>query len=142
MKKIVLVSCVSKKRAHPAKAEAIYVSPLFLGSLRHAKGLKPDRIFILSAKYGLLDLGAEIAPYDTTLKKMSSAEVKAWAEGILEQLRTVADLQKDHFIFLAGEKYRKYLLPHLASYEIPLQGLGIGKQLQYYAAAKAQESIP
>jgi len=30
---------------------------------------------------------------------------------------------QDHFIiFLAGMKYRKYLLPHLASYEIPLEG--------------------
>jgi len=30
-----------------------------------------------------------------------------------------------------GIKYRKYILPHLKSYEIPLEGLGIGKQLAF-----------
>ena len=62
MKKIVLISCASKKAPFKAKAEALYVSPLFVLNLRYAKSLKPDSIFILSAKYGLLDLDKEIEP--------------------------------------------------------------------------------
>ncbi|HKA21680.1 MAG TPA: hypothetical protein VKN18_25610 [Blastocatellia bacterium] len=31
----------------------MYLSPLFLGSLRYARNLRPDGIFLLSTKYGL-----------------------------------------------------------------------------------------
>jgi len=133
VKKFILISCSSKKAPRKAKAKDLYVSPLFIGNLRYARSLKPDGIFILSAKYGLLELDSEIEPYNTTLKNMSSAQVKAWADHVLKQLKEQANLQSDHFIFLAGEKYRKYLVPHLASYEIPLHGMPIGKQLQYLA---------
>ncbi len=37
----------------------------------------------------------------------------------------------DHFIILAGKRYREHLLPHLAHVEIPMEGLPIGKQLQF-----------
>lgn len=134
MKKIVLISCASKKAHYKAKAEDLYISPLFKVNLRYARSLKPDSIFILSARYGLLELDKEIEPYNTTLNDMSSTQVKAWADRVIEQLKAQADLQRDHFIFFAGEKYRKYLTPHLASYEVPLQGMPIGKQLQYLAS--------
>ncbi|HSR19510.1 MAG TPA: hypothetical protein VLL49_01230, partial [Anaerolineales bacterium] len=110
MKKIVLVSCASKKRNHRAKARDLYTSPLFVGNLRFAESLKPDSIFILSAKYGLLELDAEIEPYDLTLNHMSPALLRAWAGRVTDQLRRKADLLHDHFVFLAGDKYRKHLL--------------------------------
>jgi len=62
---------------------------------------------------------------------MGSKEVKEWADKVLHQLGKVADLKNDEFIFLAGERYRKYLLPHIRNYKVPLQGLSIGRQLQY-----------
>jgi hypothetical protein len=49
---------------------------------------------------------------------------------VLYRLSQAADLQEDHFIFLAGQKYRSYLIPRMRSYEVPLEGLPIGKQLQ------------
>jgi uncharacterized protein DUF6884 len=134
VKTIVLISCVSKKRSQPSRAESLYVSPLFVGSLRYARSLQPDHIFILSAEHHLLDLDTVVAPYNTTLKTMSSVAVQQWAERVLEQLKARTDLQVDRFIFLAGDKYRKHLLPQISSYSIPLKGLGIGKQLQWLAA--------
>jgi len=142
VKKIVLISCSKVKANHKAKAEDLYLSPLFVGYLRHARSLKPDSIFILSAKHGLLELDREVEPYDTTLNDMPSAQVKAWADQVVEQLKRQADLLSDHFIFLAGEKYRKYLAPHLASYEVPLQGMPIGKQLKYLATPKHEPNLP
>lgn len=118
---------------HKAKAGDLYISPLFTGNLRYARSLKPDSIFILSAKYGLLELDREIEPYNSTLKDMSLDQVRVWADKVLEQLKLLADLQSDHFIVLAGEKYRKFLVPYLASFEVPFQGMSIGKQLQYHA---------
>ena len=62
MKKIVLISCVSKKLAVKSKAENLYSSVLFKYNLRYAKSLNPEKIFILSAKYGLLSLDDEVEP--------------------------------------------------------------------------------
>lgn len=131
MAKIVLISCVSKKLHHKSKAQDLYVSPLFQKKLRYANSLNPDKIFILSAEYGLLDLNREIEPYDKTLNKMSSNEIKEWANSVLNQLQKVSDLDKDEFVFLAGNNYRKFLLPHIKNYKIPMLGLGIGKQLKW-----------
>jgi uncharacterized protein DUF6884 len=131
MKTIVLISCVSKKLPRRARAENLYVSSLFKKNLQYARSLKPDRILILSAKHGLLELDQEVEPYDVTLNEMSTANIRRWADGVISQLRQVADLKKDIFVFLAGERYRKYLTPHLLRYEIPMHGLGIGEQLHF-----------
>ncbi len=131
MKTIVLISCVSKKQPHKAKAKDLYISPLFRKNLAYAQKLKPDAVYILSAKYGLLDLEADVEPYDLTLNNMPVGEIKAWAKNVLEQLSAKTDLRQDHFIFLAGAKYRKYLTPHLSYFDVPMEGMPIGKQLQY-----------
>jgi cytoplasmic iron level regulating protein YaaA (DUF328/UPF0246 family) len=130
MKKILLISCASQKRSHRSKAKDLYISALFKKNLAYAQRLNPDVIYILSAKYGLLDLDTEIEPYNLTLNTMSAGDIRIWAERVFQQLRQVVDVRQDHFIFLAGIKYRKYLIPNLVSYEIPMEGLTIGKQLQ------------
>lgn len=131
MAKIVLISCVSKKRNHKSSAQDLYVSPLFRKNLQYAKTLNPDDIFILSAEYGLLRLDEEIEPYDKTLNKMRSNEIKEWANSVLNQLKKSTDVDNDEFIFLAGNNYRKFLLQHIRNYKIPMLGLGIGKQLKW-----------
>lgn len=136
MRKIILISCVSQKLPYKASARHLYVSPLFKKNLAYAQSLDPDSIYVLSAKYGLVDLDQEIEPYDLTLNNMTAYQIKIWAAHVLIQLSKKADLGQDHFIFLAGQKYRKYLLPKLHSYEIPLEGLPIGKQLQFLTKHK------
>jgi hypothetical protein len=136
MRKIILISCVSQKLPYKATARRLYVSPLFKKNLAYAQRQNPDAIFILSAKYGLVDLDQEIEPYDLTLNSMSVEQIKVWAVRVLAQLSVRADLSHDHFVFLAGEKYRKYLLPKLKSYEVPMEGLPIGKQLQFLTGKK------
>lgn len=131
MKKcIVLISCVSKKLTHRAKAKDLYISTLFKLNLKYAEKLNPDDIFILSAKYGLLPLDREIEPYEQTLNNMCSSDIKTWAYLVLEQLNSVCSIDETEFIFLAGDKYRKYLLSHMKHFQIPLKGLRIGEQLQ------------
>lgn len=130
MKKIVLISCVSQKLPYRSKAKDLYISSLFKKSLAYARKLKPDAIYVLSAKYGLLDLEAVVDPYNFTLNTVTAAENRGWARYVAQQLSKVADLKRDHFIFLAGNNYRKNLLPLISSYEIPMEGLTIGRQLQ------------
>lgn len=131
MKTIVLISCVSKKLAHAAKARDLYVSPLFRLNLAYAESLKPAAIYVLSAKHGLLALEDQIDPYELTLNTMGTGQIRAWASGVESQLAAVADLKHDHFVFLAGDKYRKFLVPHLTYFEVPMEGLTIGRQLQF-----------
>lgn len=100
-------------------------------SLAFAQSFNPKKIFILSAKYGLLDSRQVIDPYEQTLNKMSLDEVKRWAESVKKQLSSKVDFKKDEAIFLAGERYRRHLLPLFLKSNVPLEGMGIGKQLQY-----------
>lgn len=125
MAKVVLISCVSKKLHHKSKAQDLYVSPLFKKELTYAKLLNPGKIFILSAKYGLLRLNEEIEPYDKTLNKMRSNEIKEWANSVLNQLQKTVDIDKDSFVFLAGNNYRKFLLPHIKNHKIPMEHIGL-----------------
>ena len=110
MKKIVLISCVKSKLPHKAKAKDLYISSWFRYNLKYARQIKPDEIFILSAKYGLLELDQIIEPYEATLNGMSEVAKRNWANSVLEQLAMMCDLEKDQFIFLASSNYRKYLI--------------------------------
>jgi hypothetical protein len=130
MKTIILIACVKSKLDRPAPAGELYTSPLFRKNLAYARSLQPDHIFVLSAKYGLLELDQVIAPYELTLKSLSTQQRRDWARHVLAGLERKTDLRRDRFIFLAGQAYRQHLLPYLANFEIPLLGLSIGQQLQ------------
>ena len=128
---IVLVSCVKSKRGEPCRAGEMYTSALFHKMMAYAQRLKPKRIFILSAKYGLLSPDDMIEPYEQTLKTMKTAERRTWAQGVLSALRQNCDLDADTFVFLAGDAYRQNLVPHIKHYTVPMEGLAFGKQLQW-----------
>ncbi len=130
--RIVLISCVAKKQAVPALAKDMYISPLFRGAYRYAKKLNADRIYILSAKYGLLEETDLIEPYNETLNTKSKAEIQKWAYEVLTALSKKANLQADEFVFLAGERYRRNLIEKINYTLVPLKGLSIGKQLSFY----------
>lgn len=135
MRTIALISCGKSKLKEPATAQRLYTGDLFQKSLAYARLRNADAIYILSAKYGLVELDQMIEPYEKTLNRMPAAEVKRWAEEVLIELRSRTDFTSDRFIFLAGDKYRSLLISHLAHFEVPLQGLGFGKQLQFLKEA-------
>jgi hypothetical protein len=141
MNKIFLVSCASTKLKSKARAEDIYVSPLFVKAKTYAR-LNADRWFILSAKYGLLDPQRHIEPYDKTLLLMPKAERINWSRKVVRALQKVAS-QGDSITILAGEAYRQYLVAELKnlgfSVHVPVAGLSIGKQLQWYNSQLAEQ---
>lgn len=129
-KRIVLISCARQKLPHRAKAKDLYISTLFKLNMKYANRLNPDAVLILSAKHGLLDLERQIEPYELTLNNMGVNEIKQWASRVLSQLKRLCTIEETEFVFLAGEKYRKYLLPHIPNAQVPLKGLRIGEQLK------------
>jgi hypothetical protein len=129
--RIALISCCAKKRDRPSMAKELYISPLFKMSYKYANKLDPDKIFILSAKHGLLETKDIIEPYDKTLNKMSKIEKEDWNRKVMAKLRESTDFEKDDFIFIAGKSYRQGLIGFLKKVQIPLEGLGIGRQLKW-----------
>jgi hypothetical protein len=142
MKRIVLIACVSRKGTTKAKAKDLYKGPLFTYSLEYGQALNPDKIFILSAQWHLLDLDKEIEPYDVTLsyvslderkkkpklKVLTKEEAKKWGQEVLKQLGAVADLRNDTFIILAGQSYLEPIQNGLTKIEEPLKGIVQGKR--------------
>ncbi len=138
MAKIVLVSC-SKRRipfASQAKAKDVYTSPLFEYSMYYAKHkLKASKIFILSAKYYLLDPEKRIYSVDTTLNRMKVRRVKEWAWSVAYELKR-RTRPSDELVLLTGARYSKYLIPLVSDYykkppSEPLKHMSFGLRLQY-----------
>lgn len=130
---IYLVSCVGQKRAEACPARDLYISDWFLKARQYAEG-SGCRWYILSAEHGLVAPNQLIAPYERTLNLMPIAERRAWAKRVADQLATtVPELRKA--VFLAGAAYREFLADQLTvrgvSVSVPMEGLGIGKQLQW-----------
>lgn len=90
--------------------------------------------FILSAEYGLVSPHQVLAPYERTLNTMSKAERNAWAKRVKAQMETRLPAA-DRIVVLAGQRYRESLMDYLRqrarTAEIPMEGLTIGRQLQY-----------
>ena len=130
MKRVYLISCCKKKGLNECEARKLYQGVLFKKSLEYTNKMYADHVFILSAEYGLLSLDDVVAPYDKTLRKMRKADKKQWSLDVIVKLSKYFDLKNDEFVILAGKDYREYLVDSLSNCYIPLEGLGIGKQLK------------
>jgi len=131
MKHIVLVTCGAKKKPGRSIARDLYIGPYYRACMDYAAALQPDHIFILSAKYGLLDPDRKIDFYNETLNDKGVAERREWARRVLDQIRRRFGTKKVEYTILAGEAYWRYLIDELGYVKLPLRGKGIGKQLQF-----------
>jgi hypothetical protein len=132
-KSVCLVSCVSLKRAEPARAKDLYISPWFHLARAYIEATGCPW-FILSAKYGMVAPDQMIAPYQQTLNSMSASERREWATRVRTQMAQELPIASRIVVF-AGLRYRENLIDYLWQrapvIEIPMEGLGIGKQLQW-----------
>ena len=119
------VSCVKLKRDTPCPAKNMYISPLFRKAYSYASArVSEDRIYILSAKYGLIPSSQIIEPYEKTISHARKLEQKRWNANIL---------------ILAGGGYRKYIERVLPNISCPVRGLTIGQMLKYYNSTNKQK---
>ena len=131
MKNIYLISGVGSTKLFPTAAAQLYTSSLFVKSLDYAQTQNADGIHILSAKYGLLDLDAVVAPYKDVVSEFSRAKQRQWAAWVRTSLSERYSLEDDRFILLAGAKYHMFLTPYMPHLSIPLEHLSKGHQLQW-----------
>ncbi len=130
---IYLVACVSKKRTVRTAARNLYVSTWFSKARQYIDAQRHPW-FILSAQYGLIGPNQVIAPYERTLNTMRMSDCRIWAQQVDRQLAIIVP-DVSRVVFLAGNRYRMFLAQHLAdrgiAVTVPMQGLGIGKQLRW-----------
>lgn len=122
-----LVSCSSLKLDRPAPARALYTSDLFRLGLAVAEATC-DRVFVLSAKLGLVELDEMVIPYDQQLPRDALA-LAAWGTAVLERLvealaKTGEADRPALLVVYAGERYAAPFR-HLPIEE-PLRGLATG----------------
>lgn len=130
---IIFISCVKNKNEYPCAARNMYVSDLFKKSLSYAEQLfESATVYILSAKYGLLELDQQIEPYELTLNTMNKKQRRQWANKVLDQCKEKGISFDEEVIFLCGKKYREFLMPEFKNSVAPLEHMGIGKQLAFY----------
>ncbi|MFV0516956.1 MAG: DUF6884 domain-containing protein [Aminipila sp.] len=129
--KIALISCSKSKQNYLCKASEMYrPSTLFSYSYQYAKTIA-DKVYILSAKYGLLQEDTVIEPYNLTLKSMNLKEKYDWSEKVISQIKSQFDVMNDEFIILAGKDYYEYLLKELNHYDLPLGNRTQGVRVSY-----------
>lgn len=122
------ISCVKSKRKYKCRTEDMYISSLFEKSLNCALKFAPrQNIFILSAKYGILELDDIIEPYNQTLCGADKQTLKNWGGQIIKQAKEKnIDLNG---VYLCGENYVSPLKDNGIKCITPLGGLSIGKRL-------------
>ncbi|QYD70104.1 hypothetical protein KZJ38_07275 [Paraburkholderia edwinii] len=127
-----LVSCVAGKRSHAVPAKDLYLSEWFQRARSYVERAgKPW--FILSAQHGLLAPDMIVDPYEQTLNTMDVHSRRKWAKSTQAQMETMLPAAS-RCLMLAGARYREFLMPYLMSRfetSVPMQGLAIGKQLQW-----------
>jgi hypothetical protein len=135
MAKVVLLSCTKSKTKHAAPAQELYsASPMFQKTLEYGKSLKPDKMYILSAKHHLVPLTKTLEPYDKTLKEMPKDEKEKWGEETIKQMRSAGiNPEKDTFIFLTGSEYMKPFNQYIpdSNIENPMGGKRFGERLKW-----------
>ncbi|MGW7244545.1 DUF6884 domain-containing protein [Streptomyces sp. NPDC054804] len=130
---LVVIPCGSRKLGSPARAADIYLGSYHRACRKAADALQPDRLLILSARHGLLDLDDVIEPYDTP----HGATDAITSEVLLEQATMRDIVHLDPVVALGGARHIglvRSVWPHLRT---PLAGArGMGEQMARLASIR------
>jgi hypothetical protein len=78
-KEVIVIPCGGSKVDHAAKARDLYTGSAFRETLAAAiSEVGANNVFILSAKYGLVTLEAELEPYDVKMGDKGAIDKDAW----------------------------------------------------------------
>lgn len=126
---IVIIPCGGKKRDYPCPAGEMYIGGYHLACQRYALSrVDRERVFILSALYGLLGLDETITPYDLRMGKPGSVSLST----LREQVEALGIVNEKEVTALGGIEYVKMVRLLYLNVRLPLKGVGgIGKQLAW-----------
>lgn len=143
MRQIALIACCKEKLYAPgegiAAAGEMYTGELFKRQLAYARQvlkLVDSDIFILSARYELVNAATVIVAYDLSLRDLTVKGQEQWARRVAESVGNLKPTVK-RVAVMAGQTYKQFLLNLLHQQTIRIQevhpnGLGYGQQVQWY----------
>lgn len=130
---IVIIPCGARKLTHKAMAKDIYIGSYAVMCKRYARSITTDdNIFVLSAKYGLLQMADEIEPYSLTLGQVGCITPEQ-----VKQQAVDMNIDKEDCIAIGGKRYTDLCKAVFLNCKTPLQDNvkgGNGKQLQWMKA--------
>lgn len=133
---VAIIPCGKAKRRGTHQAADLYTGPYFRMNLAWARSVfADDRIFILSAKHGLLRLSDRIASYNLKMGERGSVA----AERVASQARTL-DIAGAHVCAIGGVKYLSLIKAVFPTVTCPVEGLALGHSLS--ALSRAIGKIP
>jgi hypothetical protein len=122
---IYLVACGKEKVQHSIKARGMYTGSYFKACLKYAESQSNDGIFILSAKYGLVELEEIIQPYDLVIGDDGSVNTD-----YIKSQATEKGILYENIIVLGGKKYVKFIQKIWPNATCPLSG-GLLSQISW-----------
>ncbi|MFS4091679.1 DUF6884 domain-containing protein [Streptomyces sp. AF1A] len=135
---LVVIPCGSRKLGRPARAADLYIGSYHRACRSAAEALRPDRLLILSARHGLLDLDDVVEPYDTP----HGAAEAVTAPVLVEQATARGIVFLDPVVALGGARHAalvRAVWPHART---PLAGAGgMGRQMARLAALREGREI-
>ncbi len=139
MKRICVIGCGKKKRPERAPARDLYIGSLFRDSLFWAERRRFDQVLVLSAAHAIVELHAELAPYELQLRDLDAEGRRVIGEVSRATLRRLADGPADLTI-LAGADYAELLRPLAAegwTVREPLAGMTLGARRAWFGRRRA-----
>ena len=116
--RIGLISCTKRKKDYVCTGRELYSeSPDFEWWLSFAEE-NYARTYVVSAKYGLVELTQILCPYDRRLDDYNEREREAWALFIAARLRLDGVSAEDTVCITASEKYASPLSRALQEYGV------------------------
>lgn len=137
----VILACGARKGAQPAPAENLYDGPFFVSARGWARSVVTrDRLFVLSAKYGLVWGQDELAPYNMPLCLASPEQRQLLARLVTHQATLLGLAGSRKVWFVGAQLYVDLLRPaiprvrRVADFLPPgRESRGIGAQRAWFA---------
>lgn len=129
---LAVIPCGAAKRPGNHPARQLYTGSYFRAGLRWAIAIRADRILILSAKHGLVELDQRLDTYDLTFGQPGAVTV----DDVAAQARQFGLLDATPVVCAGGKRYRgivRKIWPHATS---PVDGLpSMGAHLSHLTRA-------
>ncbi|WP_043664825.1 DUF6884 domain-containing protein [Streptomyces xylophagus] len=130
---LVVIPCGSRKLDRPARAADLYIGSYHRACRHAAEALRPDRLLILSARHGLLDLDDVVEPYDTPHGTTDAVT----SQLLLEQAALRDIVLLDPVVALGGARHVDLVRSVWQHARMPLAGTrGMGEQMARLAALR------
>ena len=123
---IVVIPCGFRKVASPTIAGRLYTGPYFKCNLRWALSVADQkRIFILSAKHGLVPLHKVLSPYNLKMGQKGSVT----AEQVSAQAKELG-LDGYRVYAIGGKAYLNIIKSCFSEVRCPVEGMPLGRSNQ------------